>query len=501
MKKYLRRLVAVGLGLGISLAGASIAFAQDLTYDADTTVALTAPDIDLTIIAGSEADSLVVNDDSIVVTLPADTTFTLTSASRHMSISGQTNQATITTSCSGSRVETIVIASGSSVENITLTPTSTACFSGGGGGGGGGSAPSGPSTTTGSVTATPSAGGTTTYTPSDTGTPSVQVSVPPGAVGSNTTVNVSTTTLANAGITVGISTAGATALVGMPFTLSASSNGTAVTNFNSAVTVTFSYNESQLPPGTNESNLTVLFYNSATAQWETLPVVVDTVNNTITVNLTHFSVYALAVKPGVASPPTGGAHSAGSVIKTSDGTVWFITGDNMRRAFTSAGAFLSYGFLSWSQVVIANTGDLALPQGAFIAPRDGSLFCATAAKGTDVKGECALITGGQKASFTSEAVFKGLGFSFSRAQYGDSSFLSKTSNIASSTEAHRPGVLVNNSGTIQLVGQSSLMGIPSMAVFTSWGYSLSDVVAANTADKTIAQQGVMTSRVAGQLNP
>jgi hypothetical protein len=200
--------------------------------------------------------------------------------------------------------------------------------------------------------------------------------------------------------------------------------------------------------------------------------------------------------------PVTSAHAAGSVIKGTDGTVYFIpTGGATRLPFTSAGAFQSYGFLSWGQVMDANTADMSLPVGSFIAPRDGSIFCASVTKGSDVKGECSLITGGMKAAFTSSAVFAGQGFSFKNAIYGDSSFLTKTSNIASSTDAHRTGVLINTKGLIQLVGSTGLVGIPSMAVLDSWGYNTSTVVKANAADTAKAQNTVMYMRSAGELNP
>ncbi len=194
------------------------------------------------------------------------------------------------------------------------------------------------------------------------------------------------------------------------------------------------------------------------------------------------------------------AHAEGTNVKASDGTVSMIIG-GQRRPYTSAGAFLSYGFNSWSSVVDANADDLALPVGSFIAPQDGKIFCATETKGSDVKGECSLVTGGQKAAFTSAAVFTGLGFSFSRANYGDSSFMTKTSNVDNTTAAHRPGVLVNNNGTVFLVGATGLLGIPDIATFNSWGYSFADVVVANTADKAMSQTGVMAARTAGQLSP
>lgn len=211
------------------------------------------------------------------------------------------------------------------------------------------------------------------------------------------------------------------------------------------------------------------------------------VGSALAVAVSAFPVTALAA-----------AHSAGTNIKSSDGTIWMVMPDNTRRAYTSAGAFLSYGFNSWSGVVDANADDLALTVGSFIPPQDGKIICSD--RGAD-KGTCYLITGGQKGGFTSEAVFKGLGFSFSRATYGDVSWMSSTSNIDNTTAAHRPGVLVNNNGTVQLVGSAGLLGIPDLSTFNSWGYSFSDVVAANASDKALSQTGVMAARTAGQLSP
>jgi hypothetical protein len=346
MKMHLRRLAAVALGLGISLSGVSTALAANMTFTADYIVDFSNPDVSITIVSGSVANSVVVTDSDMQVVIANGDSMTITSANTDIVVANETS-ATIDTTCETGNIAQVIIQGGADGETLTISPFGDNCgdFSGGGGGGGG----------------------------------------------------------------------------------SGSSNPT--------------------------------------------------------------------------TPPPAVVHGPGSVVSTTDGTVWFITNDSQRRPFTSAGAFLSYGFLSWSQVVPANSGDTALTAGSFIAPRDGSIFCATATKGTDVAGECSLITGGQKAAFTSEAVFTGLGFSFSRAQYGDSSFLAKTTDVSNTTDAHRAGVLVNNSGTIQLVGASSLVGIPSMAVMQSWGYAEADVVPANTADKALPQSGVMVSRVAGQLNP
>lgn len=217
--------------------------------------------------------------------------------------------------------------------------------------------------------------------------------------------------------------------------------------------------------------------------------------------VTGVSAVALSVSMLVVPFANVEAATAGEVYKSTDGTVWFITKDMQRRPFTSWGAFMSYGFLSGAQIKDADSSVTALPQGSFIAPQDGRIFCATETKGTDVKGECSLVTAGKKAAFTSASVFTGQGYSFSRAYSGDSSFLEKTSNIDNASAQHRVGTLINNGGTVQLVVNGGLWGVPSMDVFNSWGWSFSDVVPANSADVLLSQVGVIPARMAGELSP
>ena len=146
-------------------------------------------------------------------------------------------------------------------------------------------------------------------------------------------------------------------------------------------------------------------------------------------------------------------HAAGTNVSDSSGTVWMIMPDGTRRAYTSAGAFLSYGFNSWSQVVAASAEDLALPQGSFIPPQDGSIICSDRNDSFAVKGTCYEISGGQKFGFTSAAVFTGLGFSFTNSSMADVSWMTAgTQLLNSTTAAHLPGTLVNNNGTVQLMG-------------------------------------------------
>lgn len=217
----------------------------------------------------------------------------------------------------------------------------------------------------------------------------------------------------------------------------------------------------------------------------------------------NFTVLPGNKLPGPIPTPTptqtnDGTDPVGTNI-SSNGTVYMITPDNQRRPYTSPGAFLSYGFNSWTTVLPASNNDLALPvSSSFIPPRDGKIICSD--RGSD-KGTCYLITNSQKAAFTSVAVFKALGFSFGNSLNGDVSFLSSTSNINSLSEAHRTGVLVNKNGTVYLVGNSGLLGIPSMDTLNSWGYSLTDVVKANAVDSAQMQTGVMAIHQAGLLSP
>ncbi len=194
------------------------------------------------------------------------------------------------------------------------------------------------------------------------------------------------------------------------------------------------------------------------------------------------------------TPPV---HGPGSNV-VYNGTVYFIDSSLQRRAYTSEGAFLSYGFNSWDQVIPATTTDMSLSEGSFVPPQNGKILCAD--RGTQ-KGTCYIISDGYKFGFVSAADFTQLGFSFSRALYGDISFLPEGANISSGTEAHKPGVLVNKLGTIYLMTAAGLAGIPSMDIFNSWGFSFSDVVAANAQDYSRAVIATIVARQAGELSP
>ncbi len=183
-------------------------------------------------------------------------------------------------------------------------------------------------------------------------------------------------------------------------------------------------------------------------------------------------------------------HSDGCVV-LSGGVVWLIT-NGTRRGFTSAEVFASSGY-NFSQVVGATAEDVALPAGPIMTYADGTL----------VKGPndplVYLVTGGSKRPFVSGAVFTGLGFSFANIQQAPANTfadLPTGANLDNASSAHGAGVLVISNGGIWLMTANGRMGMPSMAVFQSYGYMLSHVVAANAADLAMADQGALASRPA-----
>lgn len=135
----------------------------------------------------------------------------------------------------------------------------------------------------------------------------------------------------------------------------------------------------------------------------------------------------------------------------------------------------------------------------------------TYADGTLVKGPSDplvyLVANGQKRGFVSGSVFTGLGFSFANIQsapVNTFSDLPTGANLESATERHTAGVLVNSGGTVWKMTATGRMGIPSMEVFNSYGYSFAKVVAANSADTSAANEGVVTARAAcsgGDVTP
>jgi hypothetical protein len=202
-------------------------------------------------------------------------------------------------------------------------------------------------------------------------------------------------------------------------------------------------------------------------------------------------------------PVSGSTHADYTNVAAPDGTVYRIE-NGTRYPYTSAGAFLSYGFNTWGAVVPATTGDMALPVATyrpsgstqqttyFIPPRNGSLI--------NDKGTIYLITNGTRVGFANAQSFLELGYSFSNAQPGDTSFMVTLAPINNTATAHPDGTLIRDNKTIYLLKNNTRLGISSMEVFYSWGLNMNEVVPANNYDLAAPVSGVLNTRMANQLS-
>ena len=176
-----------------------------------------------------------------------------------------------------------------------------------------------------------------------------------------------------------------------------------------------------------------------------------------------------------------------------DHTVYYLDPSGQKRPYTSAGGFLSFGFNSFAGVLTPNQDEKNLATGSFVYPMEGSLI--------NDHGTVYVITSGGRAGFTKAAVFLDLGYKWSNVIVGDTSFITTLSPINSIAQAHVPGTLINDHGTVYLLGTTGKLGIPSPEVFTSWGYSFGKVVPSNGFDQSIPMSGVMIERATGALSP
>jgi subtilisin family serine protease len=80
----------------------------------------------------------------------------------------------------------------------------------------------------------------------------------------------------------------ATSLIGVPYSF-----GPEGTTFNPPATFIYRYTHDQIPEGVNEADISLAYYDDSNAKWIPLPGILDTSANTLTVNISHFSIYAV----------------------------------------------------------------------------------------------------------------------------------------------------------------------------------------------------------------
>ena len=220
----------------------------------------------------------------------------------------------------------------------------------------------------------------------------------------------------------------------------------------------------------------------------------------------------LTVLPAGSAQPSNQAHPEGANVVGPDGTVYRVA-NGTRSPYTSAGAFLSYGYNNWGEVETANSEDMALPVGTYtptassgsmptyIPPRDGSLI--------NDHGTIYIVYDHYRQGFTSAQVFTGLGYKFTDVLPGDASFLSELSPINSADIAHPSGTVVNDHGTICTIqspfktgGKPGKKCFATLADMNSWGVKTNEIIPANSFDHDLPINGVIATRTAySMMNP
>jgi hypothetical protein len=211
------------------------------------------------------------------------------------------------------QIEAAVAVSGS--QNITKNGGSFSISSGGGGGGGGGGGfigggGGGPAPTPGinDVRDKANASGVfyvDTYATSPENPPSVTLKVPAGTRG----LNPNGTPLTAISILPQQNAPSPAPSQALVLAYDLGPNGA---TFNTPVTLTMSYDPSKIPSGVAEANLYVVWYDTGTNTWVSLPTTVDVVNKKLTTQFTHFTLFAIfgsvslppTTTPGLTPPPS-----------------------------------------------------------------------------------------------------------------------------------------------------------------------------------------------------
>lgn len=193
--------------------------------------------------------------------------------------------------------------------------------------------------------------------------------------------------------------------------------------------------------------------------------------------------------------PAGQASAAispdNTLIVDEQGTVYIVAAGE-RRPFRSAEVFWSHGY-GFNYVVAASSEDSTLPVGPVMTFKDGTLV-----KDPE-KPLVYLVSSGKKLGFSSADAFLGLGYSFNNVVTADNSTftdLPEGEIISRAERAHPPGTrVVDPDGTVYETTATGRKGFSSAEDFLSYGTDFSKVVPANSADRALPFEGLVSRRV------
>src|SRR3989338_7126361 len=207
----------------------------------------------------------------------------------------------------------------------------------------------------------------------------------------------------------------------------------------------------------------------------------------LAVSTALWALGSLAVLPVAAVE----AHPAGTLV-LSGGTVWHVSDDGTgRHGIDSLAKFQSHRF-DFADVVSANSADLALPDLGLLSWGNGVLF--------NEGGTVYQVSGGMKHGFTSASIFTGNVFDFATVIPASLAGVPVGANIDSTSAAHLEGTFVVSGGTVWIITATGRKGVPSPGVFYSYGAGFADIVSANSADLSLANEGNATFRTGALVN-
>jgi hypothetical protein len=102
------------------------------------------------------------------------------------------------------------------------------------------------------------------------------------------------------------------------------------------------------------------------------------------------------------------------------------------------------------------------------------------------KGTIYTIEQGLKRPIASMEVFNGLGYSMDNVITADTSETLLGDGIFDASGRHSRGTLVKENSTVYFMGKDMRYAFPSIQVFLSWGASFKEIVAANPSDLSVA---------------
>ena len=322
--------------------------ANSVTISEDTNISLTSPAMTLVLESGSTYSSMSVTASSVAFTLSGGGSITLTSNDRYTLGGSHDNIGTKNTVCgTSSSYVTYSVASGGDDSSITFTPGITLCdggttsTTGGSSGGSSGSATTNAQPATGTQAVNKTVSGTNGGSVS-TADEKAGVVLPANVATGNVSMNI--TPVASSGY--GSPTVGYTAVASQVYNFSVTSGGSALSTFSSPVTLTFKYTDSDIA-GVDENTLKVYYWDTTKNQWTLIGGTVDKVKNTVTAEVSHFSIYGLFGNGGTTGEAGGGdlikmACAKNAKISDPCRSVYYLASNGKRYVFPTEKTYYSW---------------------------------------------------------------------------------------------------------------------------------------------------------------